>query len=76
MQDVLLLMPCTPARHMRCRLKALFMSEPGLNDTEGANSALSTALCLWRQCPDAWLSWGQLCDKRYEENPNVSRPRV
>jgi hypothetical protein len=47
------------------------MSQPGLNDLEGANSALSTALCLWRQCPDAWLSWGQLCDKRYEENPMV-----
>ncbi len=53
-------------------MKALFMSQPGLNDIDGANSALSTALCLWRQCPDAWLTWGQLCDRRYEDNPAVS----
>jgi hypothetical protein len=53
------------------RLKALFMAEPGMNDLDGANSALSTALCLWRQCPDAWLSWGQLCDARYEADPTV-----
>eukprot|EP00882_Tetradesmus_deserticola_P022364 GHRQ01024266.1.p1 GENE.GHRQ01024266.1~~GHRQ01024266.1.p1 ORF type:complete len:604 (+),score=307.17 GHRQ01024266.1:373-2184(+) len=51
------------------RLKALFMAEPGMNDLDGASSALSTALCLWRQCPDAWLSWGQLCDARYEADP-------
>lgn len=54
-----------------CRLKALFMSEPGMDDLEGANSALSTALCLWRQCPDAWLTWGQLCDRRYEADTAV-----
>jgi hypothetical protein len=53
------------------RLKALFMAEPGMNDLDGANSALSTALCLWRQCPDAWLSWGQLCDARFEADPMV-----
>ncbi|WIA37453.1 hypothetical protein OEZ86_014371 [Tetradesmus obliquus] len=51
------------------RLKALFMAEPGMGDLDGANSALSTALCLWRQCPDAWLSWGQLCDARFEADP-------
>lgn len=54
------------------RLKALFMSDPGMSDLDGAYGALSTALCLWRQCPDAWLSWGQLCDSRYEAAPGVS----
>jgi hypothetical protein len=53
------------------RLRAMFMAEPGMNDLDGANSALSTALSLWRQCPDAWLSWGQLCDARYEADPAV-----
>jgi hypothetical protein len=58
------------------RLKAMFMAEPGMNDLDGANSALSTALSLWRQCPDAWLSWGQLCDARYEADPSVRLPAL
>lgn len=26
---------------------------------------------LWRECPDAWVSWGAACDAAYERAPGA-----
>lgn len=36
-----------------------------------AEKMYSTALTLWDQLPDGWLSWGSLCDEMYEGSKNV-----
>lgn len=51
------------------RLKGLFLAQ--LQDDDSSFSSFSTALCLWRQCPEAWVSWGQHCDDCYERTRNV-----
>ena len=40
-----------------------------MDDFDAANMAFSTSLMLWRQSPDAWVSWGRYCDASYEKMP-------
>ena len=42
-----------------------------LGERSEAEKMYSTALTLWDQLPDGWLSWGSLCDEMYEGSGNV-----
>ena len=42
-----------------------------LGEKTEAEKMYSTALTLWDQLPDGWLSWGSLCDEMYEGSGNV-----
>lgn len=42
------------------RLKGLMLM--GMHDAENANLCFSHSLMLWKQCPEAWVTWGQYCD--------------
>eukprot|EP00955_Chlamydomonas_euryale_P049428 354251-Chlamydomonas_euryale.AAC.1 len=46
------------------RLKGMF--QQALDDSLEAHTSFSTSLCLWKQNADAWLAWGQHCDRSYE----------
>jgi len=50
------------------RLKGQFMQ--ALGERDQANSNYSTALTIWDQLPDGWLSWGSHCDEMYESSGN------
>ncbi|KAL0020642.1 hypothetical protein WJX79_010395 [Trebouxia sp. C0005] len=50
------------------RLKGQFMQ--ALGERDQANSNYSTALTIWDQLPDGWLSWGSHCDEMYESSSN------
>ena len=41
-----------------------------LGERDQANSNYSTALTIWDQLPDGWLSWGSHCDEMYESSGN------
>ncbi len=43
-----------------------------VGDDEGAHASFSTCLCLWKQCSEAWASWGLHCDRMYEGSGNTS----
>jgi len=52
------------------RLRALFdarLGEPGL-----ANAGFATALALFPQLANGWLSWGAFCDAQAEAGPDAS----
>eukprot|EP00798_Chlamydomonas_sp_ICE-L_P011531 gene11531-34243_t len=48
------------------RLKGCFLASLEPENPHAAHSAFSTSLCLWKACPEAWVSWGQHCDKQYD----------
>ena len=50
------------------RLKGQFLQ--ALGERDQANSNYSTALTIWDQLPDGWLSWGSHCDEMYESSGN------
>lgn len=50
------------------RLKGQFLQ--ALGERDQANSNYSTALTIWDQLPDGWLSWGSHCDEMYENSGN------
>ena len=41
-----------------------------LTEHEQANQAFSTALSLWPNLADGWLSWGAHCDAMYQQSGN------
>lgn len=43
-----------------------------LGDAEPANTAYSTALALYQQLPDGWVSWGSHCDQMYQASRNTA----
>ena len=42
-----------------------------LGENEAAHTAYSASLCMWKQNPDAWHSWGHHCDRSYEQAMHV-----
>ena len=50
-------------------------TKPGvqaLGEAEPANTAYSTALSLYQQLPDGWVSWGSHCDQMYQATHNTA----
>ena len=39
---------------------------------DGANTAYSTALALYPQLPEGWVSWGSHCDAMYQGTRNTA----
>lgn len=33
----------------------------------------SASLCIWKQNPDAWLAWGQHCDRTYDHTSSIQQ---
>lgn len=47
-----------------CRVKALLLESVGQHEAAQQTFATSVALC--RQLQDAWMSWGQFCDRGFK----------
>lgn len=43
-----------------------------LGEVDTANTAYSTALALYQQLPEGWISWGSHCDQMYHVTRNTA----